>query len=69
MANLESFNSRMIKEKIPREERLKKLREQALSELYSLSKINKIPSRNNIFSKIENAEKTKSKARKKINNL
>ncbi len=53
MANLESFNSRMVKEKIPRELRLQKLREQAVSELISLAKIKNIPdNKNNLFSKI-----------------
>ena len=53
MANLESFNSRMVKEKITRELRLQKLREQAFSELISLAKIKNIPdNKNNLFSKV-----------------
>ncbi len=60
MANLESFNSRMVKEKIPRELRLQKLREQALSELISLAKIKNIPdNNNNLFSKIDLTETEK----------
>jgi hypothetical protein len=60
MANLESFNSRMIKEKIPREIRLQKLREQAISELSSLEKIKNISGNKNIlFSKIDGAKTKK----------
>ena len=53
MANLWSFNSRMVKEKVTRELRLQKLREQAFSELISLAKIKNIPdNKNNLFSKV-----------------
>lgn len=41
MANLESANGRMIKEDLPKGERLQKLREQASFELNSLIKLNK----------------------------